>query len=402
MRVVSILAVLCVGTLLRAGEGEIKNANEFLATLKTVDKSICKVTRYRVMLKGGIVGSAQLSITASEFDKQPCYRVEGQIAVRLGERNLSNVDVSYISPDMRALFVSSQSREDGLPDGSTTWTYSSNTYTKTKTAKDGSITTRKVDGTQRLLLGSSEDLVGLLLPKETVKAYEFVDWTEDDGLREQLFNAKGASTYGRFKGTRVSRVYAAKVKNRRGVEESKTYTDELLVNEAGQIAYQSVERHSLCLELDDGDVSIEAIRQFERPIDPVLAFCRGMATKDETLVSESVNVDAYVDEYVKRDASMQNKTEFELALIKGVMRKEFTKTWVEKVDISARLKTVFNGLSSDDYDLKFEHSDRARLVLNEHFHKRTGDDSVSFFIVERDLDTGKWKFVWISTKDDEF
>jgi hypothetical protein len=163
-----------------------------------------------------------------------------------------------------------------------------------------------------------------------------------------------------------------------------------------------VERHSLCLELDDGDVSIEAIRQYERPIDPVLAFCRGMATKDETLVSESVNVDAYVDEYVKRDASMQNKTEFELALIKGVMRKEFTKTWVEKVDISARLKTVFNGLSSDDYDLKFEHSDRARLVLNEHFHKRTGDDSVFFFIVERDLDTGKWKFVWISTKDDEF
>jgi hypothetical protein len=303
---------------------------------------------------------------------------------------------------MRALYSSSQSREDGLPGGSSTVTFHGGSYLKVKTEKDGTTKTWNIDAAEQPLLGSTEELVALLLPKTTLKSYEFKDWTEDDGIREQLFEVRGASSYGKFKGTRITRAYIAKTKNRRGVEEYKTYSDEFLVNDAGQNAYQSLDKSSISLELDDGDADIDSIRQYERPIDPVLAFCRGMADKDETLLSESVNVDGYVDEYVKRDASMQNKTEFELTLLKSIMRREFVKSWTEKIDMSARLKTVFNGLSSDDYDLKFEHSDRARLVLNEHFHKRTGDNSVFFFIVERDLDSGKWKFVWISTKDDEF
>jgi len=398
------LLCLCVSGVsgLSAGEAEVKNAAEFLATLKEVNKSICKTSQYRILLGGALIGSGQVKIEASEIDKKPCYRVELHIAVRLGGKSISNLEVCHVAPNLRVLLVTGQTREEGVQAGGVTLTFDGKSYLQAKTNKDGSCRTWSFEATDGLLIGSSEELAAMLLPKDTKKSYEFGDWDEDEGAQSQFFDVKGESSYGRFKGTAIARRYLSKKKNRQGVEETKTYTDEMIISETGQISHQRLDRRSIVLELDDGETSVETVRKYERPVDPVIAWCRAVVTKDETLLGEAINIDTYVDELVKRNATLQNKTEAELRLIKVLAKATVTKGWLEKSDTSERLKGIFEGMSSDDYDMKFEHSDRVKLVLNDHFRKRTGDKSVLFFIVERDADSGKWKFVWLATEDDEF
>ncbi len=402
MRLTLLALPLIFAVSLNAGEAEIKNAEEFLGTLKEVKKEVCKRQVYRAMTRGMLVGSADISISASECDKRECYCVSYQMAVKVGERSFSHIGVDYVAPDLTLLYSESQSRENGERDGSSATTFDGKQYTHAKTTKDGKCTSTIFEKRARLLHGFAEELAALLVPRDTKRTYEFADWDDESGLQNQQIEVKDATSIGRHNGIRVARRYKATKKNRSGASELKSFTDEMLVTSEGTLIYQYLDSPSVTLEQDDGDTSIETIKAFARPIDPILGWARAFATQDSELLGEAMNLDAYVEEVIRRDAKLENKTEAELNLFRSFLKEDFAKKWVEKTDMSERAKALYAGMSSDDFDMKFEHSDRVKLVLNEHFRKRTGDKSILFFIVERDADSGKWKFVWLATEDDEF
>lgn len=375
-----------------------KRANELVSKLTSIDKSICRNSNYRVLFGALYVGSARLEISATTFDKSPCYRYCWNVNFSAAGNSFVGENVAYIAPDMKLLASISKSRENGGTETIETLALKGEEYTKLSTKEDGSAKSSGHKYYERMILEGADELLAQMLP-EKAQTYEFNDWSGEWEVTTRTYTVGTETTIGSLKGIAIRQDYFS------GGSKSKPLKPRsmsFLVDKKRGLLRMERNNGEMVVELDTGDTSPETFRKYERPIDPVLAFWNAIVAKDAELMSEAINEDRYFEETWAHDAKYSKMTEQERAAAKAAGKGTLGKAMVEKVQVGERERALFKSLSSDDFDLKYESSTRVKIKLNDHYRKRSSDESEMFWIVEFDEDTGKWKFVWLSTNDEEF
>jgi len=88
--------------------------------------------------------------------------------------------------------------------------------------------------------------------------------------------------------------------------------------------------------------------------------------------------------------------------LKEYAEEKLAPAMLENTEVEEWFKLMIDGLSAAWFDITMDGEDKAKVGFSAEFAKTTGDQSEMFFYLERNPKTGKWEFVYLETKDDEF
>lgn len=378
-----------------------KNATEFLATLKGVNKSILSKTRYRLKLRGRQIGSVDFEIKKAKWGDEDCYQLSTTMAFAVGRVDTKMISNGYYTGGLK-LLSNTKIEYDGdeLSESSCT-VYADGKYMKSWVDDDGEVETAAFDWQPRQILGDADMLLPLLLPRTKLVKYSFSVWSSDFKDHEETYEVFGKKTVGELEGYSIVQKELYLKDDGKGQERPEIRTVDILVSEDGKTLRAKASDVPVIFELDDGRFEKAEIIKLATPLAPVLCFWVGLRDKDAELFKSAFNEDKYLRDIFVNDPDYKDYTEAQMdALVKEV-KKTYAKETV-KDGLEEDMTALMGGISTSWFKVKLDGENKATVSLSKEFAETTGDESEMSWDIEKDEETGTWKITKMLTDDDDF
>ena len=403
MRMLSLVfAAALFASTLAADEAAIKNANDFLAGLDKIDAAILGDSRYKLKVQGRKLGSMTLKIAESKYEQGPCYRAEASMDMAFGGDTYSYETTGFTDHKLRLLFGSSISRSTGDPTEHSAVQLTPDGYVSSESNEDGELESYRYETVERLVEGTGELILVMLLPHEAGKSYEFQRWSEKQGHFPVTYTVDGEKKVGDVTGIVIREEYTKIEEDDKGKDTTVDVVNTYLISNERRMLRMTASDKPLSIEYDDGRWTKEEVEQMANPLDPVMAFWMSLRDKDVDLLKLALNEERYMEEYTKREEGEDSDTDWMNDILKKTAEETLAPAMLENIDMDDHLKLIVDGISATWFEVSMDGENKAKVGFGPEFEKTTGDSSVMWWHLEKNTETGKWELVYLETEEDEF
>jgi hypothetical protein len=403
MRLLSLLLTAALfATALAADDAAIKNANEFLAGQEKLSPSVIGETNYKVKYMGRKFGSMTIKVAESKYGEGACYRVDVRMYVAAGPNFSRMEQTGFIAPGLRLLFSTESAEATDTPSQRGACQLTSKGYVSSEVNDDGELESFEFETAERLIVDIAEFLVTLLLPHEAGKSYEFQRWSKKRGYYPVTYTVDGETKVGDVTGVLIRESYEKIEEDDKGKDKVVQAENTFLFSKDHKLLRMTSSSEPFSIEYDDGRWSREEVEQMANPLDPVMGFWMSLRDQDVELMKLLLNEERYMEEYLKREAKDEADSEWMKELIKKKATELLAKNMIENVELDEHLKLMVDGISATWFDVTMDGEDKAKVGFSPEFKRITGDDSVMWWHLEKNVDTGMWELVYLETPEDEF
>ncbi len=408
---IPLLAMLACAPLF-AGETERQEATKFLESQTALSDSAKGETTLKLRMLGVTVGQITLKTEHGEHEGKPCYVATMNGEVKLGAIATKMQGKAMVGADLALLYEENQEHEgEELTKHSLYKNVAGTLQVKLfdKNAKKEEDKNREfeIKPEKRMLLGMSQMIAQILLPKQAGKKFEFIDW--DDDVNKTFAMTLEVAAQEELYGKKAWKLL------QHGFDYSKD--DEGVVNEDATIETLWLSGvNALRIEtakgliLDSGPdptrtaITNEALEKQDKECHAVVLFFLAVQAKSEDMVKKAVNIDRFIDYVIENDESLKALGPDEKAAVKEMIRPKMPEEFLK-------------GAGSEEKSEVEKQRDAAVLELLKHEEnfrvtKVDGHDAVVFtdeaqkmfgrmaFYVEKNTD-GQWQITWVGQQPEE-
>ncbi|MCC7508244.1 MAG: hypothetical protein IT464_02575 [Planctomycetes bacterium] len=408
---IPLLALLACAPLF-AGEAERQEATKFVESQTALSENAKGETKLKLRMLGITVGEFTFKVDHGEHEGKKCYVVTMDGLIKLGEVSTKMQGKAMVGADLVLLFEESKEHEgDELTKHKVYKSVDGNLQVKLfeKNAKKEEDKNREfeIKGDKRLLVGMSQMIAQIMLPKQAGKKFEFLDWDSD-------VNKTFAMT---FEVAAEEELYGKKAwkllehginysKDAEGVVNEDATTETLWLNGANALRIESAEGFILDSGPDPKRTAIskEALDKQDKECHSVVLFFMAVQSKSEDLVKKAVNIDRFIDYVIENDESLKALGPDEKAAVKEMIRPKMPAEFLKGADgeekseaEKQREAAVFELLKHEENFKVTKVDGHDAVVFTDEAQKLFGRMA---FYVEKNSD-GQWQITWVGEQPEE-
>ncbi|MBK8208327.1 MAG: hypothetical protein IPK87_16245 [Planctomycetes bacterium] len=408
---IPLLALLACAPLF-AGEAERQEATKFMESQTALSESAKGETTLKLRMLGVTVGQVTFKVEHGEHEGKPCYAVTMNGQIKLGEIVTKLQGKAMVGPDLALLMEENHEYEgEELTKHSVYKNAEGNLQVKLfdKNAKKEEDKNREfeIKAETRLLVGTSQMIAQILLPKQAGKKFEFLDWDDDVNktFAMTLEVAAEEELYGK-KAWKLLEHGIDYSKDDEGVVNEDATIETLWLSGANALRIETAEG----LILDSGPdptrtaITKEALEKQDKECHAVVLFFMAVQAKSEDLVKKAVNIDRFIDYVIENDESLKALGPDEKAAVKEMIRPKMPEEFLknaggeEKSEAEKQREAAVFELLKHEENFKVTKVDgHDAVVFTDEAQKLFGRMA---FYVEKNSD-GVWQITWVGEQPEE-